>query len=567
MIPYYKPDKWNGILVVGERPRKEDYKNKRPFMSTSGLELSALCSKAGFHLSECAMIYAHDTMPEGGDMKSAFVTKAVWKEGKDKHTEVNGHYITNVFYESIIRLHHAIAKIQPKMIIALGEGGLFGCITERSIDSYRGSMLYWQGTINGKASNIRLLPTHGTDRLFKQYHLRYLVSHDLRRAYTHLGMDWPGVPERFLIRPSYEETISTLGELIQKAKDGAHISVDIETRLHRFISCIGFAWSESDAICIPLINAGTTRGFYWTVEEETEIVLLIRELLQTPSIRVSGQNYHYDSQYLALHWGIRSHIWRDTLVLQHTFFSSEMAKDLNTISSLYCENHVYWKDEGKGHEPDEEGEEAYWIYNCKDCCRTWEAAETMEKVVPSFEMEGPVEFQHRMWHHLLRVMVRGVRYDLRNRQKQKEEVASRMRKLERFIESLVPPSVCERGKTPFYKSPKQLSTLFYQTLGIKPVTIRDKKTRRWKPTTEDSALSILAVREPVIKPLCEAIAAHRSLQVYYSTFLTPNPDPLDNRMRSGYKLSHPSTYRLASAGDVFDYGLNLQNLPKGDEDE
>lgn len=563
MIPLYVPHEWNGILVVGEHPVKEDFHKKRAFMSSYGLELHRLCLVAGIDFSQCATIYAYDDKPPFGQIEKVFVTKAVYTKDKENHVEVAGSYITKEYYESIVRLQHSIAKLKPKMIIPLGEAALFATITERGIDKYRGSMLSWGSEENGLYSKV--LPTHSPARLFKQYHLRYLVSHDLKRAADFVDVAWPLPDENFILRPTFETTLETLDKLRDLAKAGGHIAVDIETRLHRFISCIGFAWSASDAICIPLINAGTDRGFYWSVEEEVEIVWRIKELLELPTVRVSGQNYHYDAQYLALHWGVRSHIWRDTLVTQHTFFSSEMSKDLNTISSLYCEGHVYWKDEGKGHEPTPEGEMDYWKYNCKDCCRTWEAAEVMETVIPSFEMQEPLEFQVEMWHNLLIVMLRGVLYDQKNRWEQKRTVEGRMRKLERFIESIVPPSVHPRGKTKFFTSPAQLKTLFYTTLGIKPVTKRDKVKGVWKPTVDDDALKVLAVREPLIKPLCEAIRAYRSLSVYNSTFLTPNPDPLDGRMRSGYKLSHPSTYRLASAGDVFDYGLNLQNLPKGNE--
>lgn len=564
MIPLYKPEEnWNGILIVGERPSKDDLRRKRPFMSSQGLELARLLADKGVTLSECAQVYAYNDFPPLGDIKNVFGTKTKMKQEVGEWKEAEGSIISTKFFQHIINLHHAIKELKPKMIIPLGETPLFAVTMNRGIDAYRGSMLYWES--QSEKIRIRVLPTHAPSRLFKQYHLRYLVSHDLERAISHINEDWNLPAEQYQLRPSFEQAVETLNMLIEKGKAGAHIAVDIETRLRRFISCIGFAWSAEEAICIPLINAGTDRGFYWTVEEEVEIVSLIKTLLELPTIRVSGQNYHYDAQYLAFHWGVRSHIWRDTMVTQHTFFSSEMTKDLNTISSMYCEGHVYWKDEGKGHEPTEEGEHDYWRYNCKDCCRTWEAAEVMETAIPTFEMQAPLGFQMRMWQNLFITMLRGVRYDQENRWTQKRAVEKRMHALECFMESLVPPSVHPRGKTRFFTSSPQLMKLFYKTLGIKPVTKRDSKTKKWKPTADDGALKILANREPVIKPLCEAIRAYRSLAVYNSTFLTPNPDSTDGRMRSGYKLSHPSTYRLASAGDVFDFGLNLQNLPKGDE--
>lgn len=566
--PLYIPKNWNGVLIVGERPYPDDLKTgkigPRPFKSSYGVELSECVKSKGHKLEECALVYAYKEIPprkknKAPSLDHCFLTK---KEGESTDTSslYYGQYITGKFKEYITELLNDIDKIKPRVIIAMGKGALYALTGETKIDGFRGSMLYHTTENNDR---IGLVPTHSMDRMFKQYHLRWLILHDLKRAFSYTSEGWNLEPEKFIIRPTYQQAIETLEELQERANNGEHIAMDIETRLHRFISCIGFAWSKSDAICIPLIRGGDA-GFYWTIDEEVEIVSRIKSLLENKNVRISGQNYHYDAQYIAFHWGVRSHIWLDTMIVQHCFFAQDMPKDLNTISSIYNDKHVYWKDEGKNHEPTLEGEEEYWIYNCKDCCRTWEAAEVMVKAIPSFEQEYPVRFQMRMWQHLLIVMCRGVRYDKENRDKQKSKVAKQRRELACFMESLVPPSVWPRQKTPFYNSPKQLATLFYQVLGIKPVTKR-QPNGTWAPTTKDEALNILKIREPLIKPLCEALSSYRSLGVSLNTFLTPDPDITDERMRSGYKLAGTATYRLASAGDVFDYGLNLQNLSKGDE--
>jgi uracil-DNA glycosylase len=561
---YVPKENWNGILLVGERPNSKDFPSGIPFRSGFGLELQRQLIKVGIQLKECAATYAYKEIPPKNDIKNCYMTKTAAKKGDA--VEYKGKYITHGFMDYIEVLHGEIQSLRPKCIIALGEGALFGVLGESGIDDFRGSMEYYEDGV----VSIPVLPTHSPARVFKQTQLRYLVSRDLSRIDECIEQGgWPDPAWNILINPTEDEAIEKLQWLLGRLDGGEEVrlGVDIETRKRFYIGTIGFAWTDRDAVVVPFIRPNWEP--YFSEATEIKVVSLCKSILEHRNVRVAGQNYHYDAQYLARHWGVRSHVWTDTMIAHHCCFTTDIPKALHVISSIYCEYHQYWKDESHGEdddkwEPTEESWDNYLLYNGKDCCKTLDAANVlMDEVIPAMEMEKGWVFQYGMWQNLLKVMLRGNLYDWDERRKQRKELETKMKVLEDFMETVVPPELYPRHpKTAYYRSPTQLKDLFYGVLN-QPVVTKKNAQKMWVPSTDDNALSVIAQREPILKPLCECISMYRSMRVFYDTFLTGVPD-FDDYLRSMYKLAGTSTTRLASTGDVFDFGLNLQNLPKGD---
>jgi len=73
-------------------------------------------------------------------------------------------------------------------------------------------------------------------------------------------------------------------------------------------------------------------------------------------------------------------------------------------------------------------------------------------------------------------------------------------------------------------------------------------------------------REPITKPLIRAIQEYRSLGVFLSTFVLAGLD-YDKRMRCSYNICGTETYRFSSSKNPFESGTNLQNIPKGNEED
>ena len=78
-------------------------------------------------------------------------------------------------------------------------------------------------------------------------------------------------------------------------------------------------------------------------------------------------------------------------------------------------------------------------------------------------------------------------------------------------------------------------------------------------------LSTIAKREPLLAGICKVIQELRSIGVFKSTFVEARLDR-DNRIRCSFNLSGTTTFRLSSSENAFGSGLNLQNIPSGNED-
>lgn len=340
---------------------------------------------------------------------------------------------------------------------------------------------------------------------------------------------------------------------LEQAPNKLILSGDIETR-QGFIACMGIGWSRTEAICIPFICVEDTEG-YWNEDEELAIVLKLRELFLHPKVEWIFQNGLYDYQYFAANWGVIPKLWMDTMVAHHCCFSG-LPKGLDFQSSMYCEYHRYWKDEGKEfHESikSPEEEDKYWVYNCKDCVTTFECAENLHVNIDKMGQREPYEFQRKQFLPVLRMMLRGVLIN----QKQKNDLAKKlfeaMYEREKWMKDVL-------GFVLNPRSPKQMQGFFYEELGL-PV---QKQRKSGRPTCDDEALKVLAKKEPLVRPLIQVIQEYRSIGVFLSTFVKAELS-FDGRARSSYNIAGPETFRWSSSKDAFGNGLNLQNIPKGTE--
>ena len=118
-------------------------------------------------------------------------------------------------------------------------------------------------------------------------------------------------------------------------------------------------------------------------------------------------------------------------------------------------------------------------------------------------------------------------------------------------------------------SPKQMQALFYEDLR-QPViykrTVLNGQTRM-SPTCDDEALAKIAAKEPILKPICNAISDIRTLNKLLGDFVMM-PVDTDGRMRCSFNIagdaggkSAPYSYRLSSSKNAFGSGGNLQTIP------
>lgn len=197
--------------------------------------------------------------------------------------------------------------------------------------------------------------------------------------------------------------------------------------------------------------------------------------------------------------------------------------------------------------------EQHWHYNCEDCVRTLDIADTERELVVKMGLSGPEAMQQSMFRPVLYAMTKGVRIDLRARSEMAATLLNEMTLREEWFKAVL-------GHPLNPGSPKQMQALFYDDLKQRIIIKRDTG----KPTLDDDALTTLGQREPILKPLLKKIAEFRTLGVFLRTFVNARLDE-DERMRCSYNVCGTETYRLSSSKNAFDTGTNLQNVPKGGE--
>lgn len=537
----------SSIMIIGEFPSELDLSKGSPFEGGSGYELGNMLKEAGIFRSACFMTNVLRIRPPANDITNFIAVKK--KDITPQHVLVQGKWVLPVVRDGLEALKREIEMCRPNVIIALGNTALWALTGAWSVSSWRGSVMACTLVLNLPYAP-KIIPTYHPSMVMRQWDLRQIVIHDLRRAKGHSTTHTITSPEySFIIRPDFLTTISILEQLHSQLVTPKTLSIDIETRAGH-IACIGLAWSTKEALCIPLMCMERVEG-YWPLEEEASIVFALYQILQHPNCEIVGQNFSYDAQYIFRHWHFLPSLKRDTMLAQHAMFSN-MPKGLDFLSSMYCDNHLYWKDEGKTWDA-KTGEEQLWEYNCKDAVITFEVDIAQQSAVDKMGLREVHDFQQALYHPVLQTMNYGIKVDFTQRSIFATTLQTEIMQREQwFVEILGHPLNPRSGA--------QMKALFYDELNLKPITNR----KTGAVSCDDESIQKLAEREPLIRPLVNKISEIRSLGVFYSTFVQA-PVDIDGRIRCSFNIGGTETYRFSSSKNAFGSGLNLQNIPKGGE--
>jgi len=544
------------VLVVGEAPGVDEIKQQEPFVGRAGQELTRMLHESGFLRTECRITNVTSHRPLGNLISNFFPPKSKCTGGEQF---VNGRWCKPEILEGLMQLKREIALTKPKIIIALGDTALWALTGESGITKWRGSLLW------SDEYNAWIIPTFHPSGILRQWAWRYPAMHDLRRARKQLDNPVHEPSWSFLVRPDYESTIQVLDMLLARVRnERTRIACDIETRAG-YTDCIGLSWSATEAICIPFFSQDSLES-YWSLEEELQIVLKLRELLTHPGAAIIGQNFLYDVQFFARHWGFVCIPAMDTMIAHAVCFPGT-PKSLDYLSSMYLDFHRYWKDERK-EANDKEDDEQRWIYNCKDCVATWGVVDGLEATIAHFNLQKPFELEMRLFEPLLGMMLRGVKINKPLKNSLGMALLEERARLEKYFLEISKgvwddvQLVKSKTAAPWYDSPTQQVKIFYRILGQQEVKGKNTKGA----SCDDDSLTVVARREVMLEPLIDHILGYRSLGVFNSTFVGAKLD-WDGRMRCSYNPVGTETFRFNSKKDAFGFGTNLQNIPKGNEDD
>jgi len=539
------------IMIVGEAPGADEERLGRPFVGVSGHELDRMLGEAGISRSECYVTNVCRIRPPGNDISHYFAQskKAVANE-PERYVQHRDKWVEPCIISGIAHLEREIAQAQPAIIIALGNTALWALTGRWGINKWRGSLL----TTDANPSR-RVVPTLHPAAILREWKQRAICVADLKRAAQYRdGTPYPVPTYHFLVRPTYGEALHTLDQLYVRAchREPLTLAFDLETRAGH-IACAGIAWGVDRAICIPFMCVERDRG-YWGEAEEAAIVRQLHRLLSHPNVEVVGQNLLYDAQYTWKWWHFVPRIVQDTMISQHSCFS-DLPKSLAFLASMYARYYVYWKDEGKQWAANQD-EAELWRYNCLDCTYTYEVALELRRVVAKLGLAEVEAAQQRLFWPVLEAMKQGVLVDVARREEFDAALQAEVVRLNQWLHFVL-------GHPLNSRSNPQMKALFYHDLRQVPVFNRASGAA----TLNDEALQKIAQREPLLRPLVNAIADTRTLGIYLSTFIRAPLDD-DGRMRCSFNIggsasgtSAPKTYRLSSSENAFGGGCNLQTIP------
>ncbi len=565
------------LMIVAEAPGEHEERAGLPFQGASGQELNRMLQEVGIMRSEAYVTNVLKIRPPNNQL-SAFIASTKKEAMEKRFTLLKDKFVTKEVVDGYNELQVEIDMVQPNLIIAMGNLALWALTGNWGILKWRGSLLTFQhpekkGTAGADWGNgCKVIPTIHPASILREWSMRPVVLNDLRRAARHLtSRTYDNRPAwTFRVRPSFFEVCSVLDELLRRAdsfSDPLWLDLDIETRGRGdvFIDCIGLSWTRTEAICIPFLARGNKEG-YFPEEEEAYIIYLLYRVLTHPAVAIRWQNGLFDAQIIHFNWHFIPNGGQDTMIAQHSVFCS-LPKSLAFLASMYAEHYEFWKDEGK---VGEGNEERRWTYNCKDLIYTREVGEVLTTVVKEMGLAEVDATQQALFWPVLKAMLRGVRILPGARSKMAEEVQEELSKREAFLYTILGHHINPR-------SPKQMQTLFYDDLKQPIVYKRVMKDGRPKmvPTVDDEALTKIGNKEPLLRPLCNAIADIRTLTKFHDDFILM-PTDSDGRMRCSFNIagdagdkdadktavkSAPYTYRLSSSKTPFGTGGNLQTIP------
>lgn len=527
------------IMIIGEAPGSEEDEKGIPFVGNSGQELTRILNDAGIDRESCFLTNVARIRPPGNDIDKFFLDAKCTKPGP-------------VILEGLAELAREIHSVRPNVIVPMGNVSIWALRNHRGISSWRGSVI--PGV--GQYQSNKIIPTYHPAGILRQWENRFITVHDLRKVKRESEFPEIRTPTyRFVLRPSFDDACGVLRTLLSAADRGrTRISIDLETRAQH-IACIGLAWSARDAMCIPLMSVERPNG-YWPMENEFTLVRLIQKLLTHPNVENVGQNFLYDLQYISRYWGYACRTYMDTMLAHHLCWPG-MQKGLDYLSSMYCEFHRYWKDEGKTWDRNTP-EEVLWNYNCIDAVATWEISHVLDGLIDRLKLRSQYNLQMEVFHTIFKTMLRGVAVDHELRNKLVMDLGAMIRERDQLVERVTGRSFLgDKGGLSSHK----LKKYFYEDLGL-PVQ-RNRKTG--KPTTDQDALKILAKKEPIVKKLVWALIERGTLAQSHNVCRTPLG--VDRRLRCSYNVSGTIEFRFSSSEDAFGSGTNLQNLTKGKKSE
>lgn len=512
------------IVLIGEAPASEELNKGKPFVGSAGRYLTNILKGSGLS-------------------RDSFYITNVSKERAPKDKMANMPFDRLKAWEQDL-LEEINLLPNPKILVPMGNFALKAVAGRSGITNLRGSVL---PPVDEIFHDCIVIPTFHPSAIHYNYSIWPLIAFDFvkikRIAESGVPFQFPAY--KFILQPTFEETMSTLDML--EGMGDTLMTIDVETP-HMLLSCIGIAWSRTEAFCLPFFW-GDGRN-YWTEEEEFVIWRCLSEVL--PKLNLGNQNVLFDWEIMA-NYGIALKMPTFDPMLMHACLYSELRHKLEIITSLYTDMEFYKRDEKeeKGSALKAGDEMNHWRYNTLDCIAAlWSIEELAKELIEENMMDFYLNFYGDLIEPIFMMNMKGVRLNKDDLEKSRKEMTGAAEEIDAEITRAA-------GHDVNINSPKQVAIMLYDEFMMQPPKIRGDEGGR--PTGKE-AMKKLAYKYQIDVPL--KIVEARGHRKLLSLFSDENISE-DGRMKCQYSLSRTTTGRFASKkkkGGLGGKGMNLQNV-------
>lgn len=504
------------VFICGESPGEMEIGVGRPFVGPSGRVLDGLLRDAGIVRENCyitnTLLWKPDVYPE--------------KDDSD-------------LLQAIRELHLDIQRVNPNVILALGEHAL------RAVTGKYGIM-NWRGSVLTSLTGHKCIPTIHPAAISREWRFRAPAALDVGKVADEALFSEIRRTEReyFIADPAnLQETLNCIAQL----KESPYVAFDIETEADQ-ITSIAFAPSARPnwAICVPFWFGGS--GSLWKQEDELTLWGAIRDLLTYSNTGKIAHNGIYDIEFIDRVMGFRVEPFVfDTMLGMHCLYL-ELPKSLAFAVSIYTD-HPYYK--ADLHSKDMQ---VFARYNATDACLTMEIA---TKLIAELKEDKLWQFYQDYVHSLINPVMsmqkRGVKFDFLKRNSIKKNYQESVAVLQKGLDAAV-------GHPININSSKQMKEWLYGELGYKTKTKKVKGSAEERVTADEEALLELCAETGDER--LKTVIKIREKQKVISTYLDVRLDE-DKRIRCSYNISGTETGRFSSSATARGTGTNLQNVPAG----
>lgn len=333
------------IMVIGEYWNEQEEMQGKPFAGPAAGVLHGLLAQAGINKSDCYFTNVFNRRPNGNRIESFCGPKTEAIPGY--RAIFSGKYIHKNYAPEISRLFDEIERVNPNVILALGNTPLWALCKKSGIKKYRGA------PILSHDQRRKVIPTWPPSSILRQWELRPVALADFLKARRESTSSELERPRRYIY---LEPNLDDIAEFYEKHIVPAdYLSCDIETK-SKTITEVGYGTPDGrHAMVIPFYSRLAEDGNYWSTHalEKQAWKWVERINREKPLV---GQNFAYDMNYFWRTVGIPCpRFLGDTMLLHHAL-QPEMEKGLGFLGSIYTDE-PSWKFMRQDHDTLKKGDD------------------------------------------------------------------------------------------------------------------------------------------------------------------------------------------------------------------